>query len=83
LQRDFGIEIAQALHVIEQIAPAFVQQVIVESVFFIDRDILSQLGASYLEALDRDHNLRSRLDVKGIIHGICFRTISPTGDCDL
>ena len=45
LHRDFGVEVAQALHVIEQIAPAFVQQVIVERIFFVDRDVLLELAS--------------------------------------
>ncbi len=44
LQRDLGIEVAQALHVIQQIAPAFIEQVIVQRIFLIDRDVLLELA---------------------------------------
>ena len=43
LHRDFGVEVAQALHVVEQIAPSLVQQVIVERIFFVDRDVPLEL----------------------------------------
>ena len=83
LHRHLGIEVAQALHVVEQVAPAFVQQVIVERIFFVHRNVLLDLGAADLETFDRDLNLRSGLDVKGVVHRIAFRAIGPAGDRDL
>ena len=59
-----AVEVAQALHVIEQIAPAFVQQIIVQRIFFIDRNVLLELDAADLETLDCDLDFRSRLDFK-------------------
>ncbi len=83
LHRHFGIEVTQPLHIVEQVAPAFVQQVIVEGIFFVHRDVPLDLAAADLETFDRDFNLGSGLDFKSVVHRIAFRTIGPAGDRDL
>ncbi len=75
LLADLGIEVAAPLHVVEQITAPFVEQVIVERVFFVHGNALLELGTADLEALRGNINFRSGLDFEGIIDGIGFRTI--------
>ena len=83
LHADLGVEVATALHVIQQIASALVQQVIVQCVFFVDGNILLELGAADLKAFSRDIDFGSGLDIEGVIHRVGFRKVGPDRDRDL
>ncbi len=72
LDLDGGVEVAAALEVVEKVAFALVQQVVVESVFLVDRDLFFQKAAADVKTLSGDDNDRSGFDQVGIVDGVRF-----------
>ena len=72
LHVDAGVEVAPALQVVEQIALALIQEIVVESILLIDRYLPFQNAAADAKALRSDEDDRSRLDQIRVIDGIRF-----------
>ena len=83
LEIDLGIEVPTSLQVVEQIAAAFVEQVVIQGAFLVNRYIILEYRTTNPKALRSDVNDRSRLNTIGIVHGIGLRPVSPFGDGDL
>ncbi len=83
LDLNLGVEMAARLQVVEQVALAFVQQIVVDGVFFVDRDFFFQHAAADVVSPGVDHHHRAGIDLKGEIHGIGFRMVGLVGDGNL
>src|ERR1700683_4964462 len=75
LDADRSIEVAPALEIVEKIALALVQQVIVKSIFLIDGHMPFQNTMADAESLGGNQDDRSGLDQIGVIDGIGFRVV--------
>ena len=70
-----GVKIAPGLHVIEQVAAAFIQQIVIERIFFIDRNISFEDATADLETLGLNIHDRTGLYVECVVHNIGFWSI--------
>lgn len=62
-----GVEVATALEIIEEVAPALIQQVLVEGIFLVDRNVFFQDAAADVKTLGTDENYGAGLDQIGIV----------------
>ncbi len=83
LDIDRGVEMAAALEVVEQVAPALVQQVVVEGVFLVDWDLFLHNAVADVKTLGADEDDGAGLDQIGIVYGVGFRAIVLLGDGNL
>ena len=74
LELDRGVEVAAALEIVEEVALALVQQVVIESIFLVDRNVFFQDAAADVKALGTDDNYGAGLDQIGIVHCVGFRS---------
>src|SRR5215472_16031868 len=81
--RDVHVKIAFALHVIADIARAFIQQVVIHSALFVNRDQLFHLPAAQLCPLNFNFYDGAAIDVEGVIHKIGLRVIDALRQGDL
>ena len=72
---DAGVEVAAALEVVQEIAPALVQEVIVKSVLFVDRDLSFQHASADMKTLSVNYDDWSGLDQVGVVDGVGCRVI--------
>ena len=83
LDLDGGVEVAAALEIVEEVALAFVQQVVVESVFLVDRNFFFQESAADAKTLGVDDDDRSGFDQIGIVDGVRFGMVFLLGNRNL
>src|SRR5947209_3525728 len=83
LKLDGGIEIAARLHITEQIPLAFVQQVIIQRIFLIDRHAFLDDVLAQVESFDRYFYRWSRFSLEGVVHRIARYNILLFRDADL
>src|ERR1700676_747914 len=79
LEPNFGLEVTAALKIVEQIAPAFVEQVLIDGVLFEDRYILFERPAPDLESLSSDLHSGSRNNVECVIDGVRLLAVGLLG----
>jgi hypothetical protein len=83
LNFDGGVKVAAALEIVEEVALALVQEVVVESVLLIDRDFLFQDAAADVKTLGVDDDNGSGFDQIGIVDGIGFGVVFLLGNGNL
>src|SRR6202051_2909008 len=72
---DVGVEVTAALEIVQQIAPALVQEIIVEGIFFVDWDLSFQHASAHMKTLGVDDDDWSGLDQVGVVDGIGYRVM--------
>src|SRR5580704_19764447 len=75
-----GIKVPAPLQVILQIATAFIEQIIIQRVFFVYWNTPLEDAAADFETLGSNDHRRSQLNVEGVINGIGFWTVGTLGD---
>src|SRR5205085_3302019 len=80
---DFGVEIAAGLKIVEQVSPAFVEQIVVETAFLINWNILFEYTARYSETFYPDVYNGAGIDLESAVHRIGFGVIGAFGNRDL
>ena len=60
------------LQVVEQVALAFVQQIVIDGILFVDRDFFLQNASADAVSLHEDQNDRTGIDLEGEVDGIRF-----------
>ncbi len=70
LKLDGGVEVAAALEIVEKVALSFIEKIVVESIFLIDRDFSFQNGVADVKTLGNDEHNGSGFDQIGVVDGI-------------
>src|ERR1700690_1013892 len=65
-----GGEVATSLKIVEQIAAALIQKIIVQGIFLIDRNVLLEHASADSETLGDDVDDRAGLDIEDIVHRV-------------
>ncbi len=68
---------------VAQVAPAFVQQILVHGMLFIDRDQMTQLARDQVGALGAHIHHGATLNLEAVIHGIRIRVEDRHASRDL
>ena len=78
-----GVKVAQCLQMVLNIAPAFVEQIVIHRTFFVDRHQPVQNVLADLEPLRRNLHHRTAIYFEDIIHRVALRLIRAAGRRDL
>src|ERR1700737_2847807 len=68
---------------VRDVAPAFVEEIIVDRSFFVDWHQLPQLALAEFKTLGRNRHYRTTIHFEDIVHRVEFGTIGAGGDRDL
>jgi hypothetical protein len=80
---DGGVEITQGLKLVLNVAPAFVEQIVVDRALFVNRHKFPQHVLFQLEPLGGDLYYRAAVGFENIVHGIVLWMIDAAGHFDL
>src|SRR5271166_551574 len=78
-----GIEQAAGLEVVEKIALPFIEQVVVDGIFFVDGDFLFQYAVADMKAQRVKHHDGTGIDEIGVIDGVRRRVVGLPRDGNL
>ena len=74
---------AASLQVVHQVSLAFIQQVVIHGVFFVNRDLLPHHSTADVVALGVNHDNRTGINLEGEIDRVGFRMVCLIGDGNL
>ena len=83
LDLDLRVEVTAGLQVVEEVAFAFIEQVVVEGILLENRDLLLQHTPADTKALGRNRYHRARIDLEDVVDNVGCRTIFLSSDGDL
>ena len=81
--RHLGVEVPASLQIIGQVAPAFVQQIIVQRILMVNRDFSSQHTSADGKTLGVYHDHGTGVDQEGKVDGVGFGMVFLFGDGNL
>jgi len=80
LKSDSGVEVAPALQIVQEVPLAFVEEVVVESIFLVDGDFSFKHAAADVKAQGVHHDHRSRFNQERIVDGVGLGVVFLFGD---
>ncbi len=83
LDLDRGVEMAAALQIVKEVALAFIEQVVVEGIFLVDRNFFFHDTAADVESQGVNHDDGAGFDEIGIVDGVGFGVVFLLGDGNL
>ena len=72
---NLGVKPALCLQVVQKVGAALIQQVIVDGIFFVDRNLALQLSTADVVPLSGDQNDRAGVDLISEIKGVVLRVV--------
>src|SRR5579864_4305681 len=72
LDIDLRVKVSASLQVIKQVAPPLIQQVVIDGIFLVNRNLLFQSSAADMVSPRRDQNYGTRVDFVCEVHSIRF-----------
>ena len=80
---DGGVEVAEGLQMILDVAPAFVEQVIVDGAFFVDWNQFLEHVLAEFKTFGGNVYHRTAVHFEDVVHGVALGTIGAAGYFDL
>ena len=76
-------KVPEGLQVVLKVAAAFVEQVIIDRALFVDWNKFAKLTLADAESVRGNFDDRAAFHLKGVVHGVAFRTVGADCDRDL
>ena len=78
-----NFEVPQSLHVVLDVAPPLIEQIIIDRAFFVDRHQPPKNALAQFETFRSNRDRRAAIHLEHVVHGVARRLVGATCDRDL